>query len=46
MLSVVKTREEVVEDEAPEAPETESEAGGEVAEGDADASDGEAKDDD
>ena len=46
VLSVVKTREEVVEDEAPEAPEMEGDAGGEVAEGDADAGDGEAKDDD
>jgi large subunit ribosomal protein L25 len=38
VLSVVKTREEVVEDEAPEAPEMEAE-GGEEAEGDSDAGD-------
>ena len=45
VLSVIKTREEIIEDEAPEAPETEVEGEeGEVAEGDADAGDGEASD--
>ncbi|MCP4332714.1 MAG: 50S ribosomal protein L25/general stress protein Ctc [Gammaproteobacteria bacterium] len=44
VLSVVKTREEIIEDEAPEAPEMEGEEG-EVAEGDADAGEGEASDD-
>jgi len=39
VLSVVKTREEVVADEAPEAPEMEADEG-EVAEGDADTGDG------
>ena len=42
VLSVVKTREEVIEDDAPEAPEGED---GEVAEGDADAGEGDASDD-
>ena len=43
VLSVVKPREEVIEDEAPEAPETEVEGeDGEVAEGDADAGEGDA----
>ena len=42
VLSVVKTREEVIEDEAPEAPEGED---GEVAEGDADAGESDASDD-
>jgi large subunit ribosomal protein L25 len=42
VLSVVKTREEVIEDDAPEAPEGED---GEVAEGDADAAEGDASDD-
>ena len=42
VLSVVKTREEVIEDDAPEAPEGED---GEVAEGDADAVEGDASDD-
>ena len=42
VLSVVKTREEVIEDDAPEAPESED---GEVAEGDADAGEGDASDD-
>ena len=46
VLSVVKPREEIIEDEAPEAPEMEGdEEGGEVAEGDADAGEGEASDD-
>jgi len=44
VLSVVKTREEIIEDEAPEAPEIEGEEG-EVAEGDAEAGDGDASDD-
>ena len=40
VLSVIKPREEVIEDEAPEAPETEVEGEeGEVAEGDAEAGD-------
>ena len=39
---MVKTREEVIEDDAPEAPEGED---GEVAEGDADAVEGDASDD-
>ena len=42
VLSVVKTREEVIEDDAPEAPEGEDD---EVAEGDADAGEGDASDD-
>lgn len=43
VLSVIKPREEIIEDEAPEAPETEVEGEeGEVAEGDADAGDGDA----
>jgi large subunit ribosomal protein L25 len=42
VLSVVKTREEVIEDEAPEAPEGEVAEGGEEAEGGADESEGEA----
>ena len=50
VLSVIKPREEVIEDEAPEAPEMEGDEDGEVAEGDADAGDAkdkdEAKDDD
>ena len=37
VLSVVKTREEVIEDEAPEAPDMEDGEDGEVAEGDSDA---------
>ena len=45
VLSVVKTREEVIEDEAPEAPEGEVGEDGEVAEGDADAGEGDASDD-
>jgi large subunit ribosomal protein L25 len=45
VISVIKTREEVIEDDAPEAPEMEGDEGGEAAEGDADAGDGEAKDD-
>jgi len=46
VLSIVKPREEIIEDEAPEAPEMEGdEEGGEVAEGDADAGEGEASDD-
>jgi hypothetical protein len=45
VLSVVKTREEIIEDEAPEAPEMEGEDG-EVAEGDTDADAGDTKDDD
>ena len=46
VLSVVKPREEVIEDEAPEAPETEVDGeDGEVAEGDADAGEGDASDD-
>jgi large subunit ribosomal protein L25 len=44
VLSVVKTREEIIEDEAPEAPEIEGEEG-EVAEGDAEAGEGDASDD-
>jgi large subunit ribosomal protein L25 len=48
VLSVVKTREEVIEDEAPEAPELEEGEEGEVAEGDSDAGggEGEARDED
>ena len=43
VLSVIKPREEIIEDEAPEAPETEVEGEeGEVAEGEAEAGDGEA----
>ena len=46
VLSVVKPREEVIEDEAPEAPETEVDGeDGETAEGDAEAGDGDASDD-
>jgi large subunit ribosomal protein L25 len=46
VLSVVKPREEVIEDEAPEAPETEVDGeDGEVAEGDAEAGEGDASDD-
>ncbi len=46
VLSIIKPREEIIEDEAPEAPEMEGdEEGGEVAEGDADAGEGEASDD-
>jgi len=45
VLSVVKTREEIIEDEAPEAPEGEEGEDGEVAEGDADAGEGDASDD-
>jgi len=45
VLSVVKTREEIIEDEAPEAPDSEEGEEGEVAEGDADAGDGDASDD-
>jgi large subunit ribosomal protein L25 len=37
VLSVVKTREEIIEDDAPEAPEMEEGEDGEVAEGDSDA---------
>ena len=44
VLSVVKTREEVIEDEAPEAPETEVAEGEEAAEGGAEESQGEAGD--
>jgi len=44
VLSVVKTREEIIEDEAPEAPEGEELEEGEVAEGDAQESEGEASD--
>jgi large subunit ribosomal protein L25 len=48
VLSVVKTREEIIEDEAPEAPEMEDGEDGEVAEGDSDAGgdEGDAKKDD
>jgi len=48
VLSVVKTREEIIEDEAPEAPEMEEGEDGEVAEGDSDAGgdEGDAKKDD
>ncbi len=46
MLSVVKTREEVIEEEAPEAPETEVGEEGEVAEDGAEKSEGEASDED
>jgi large subunit ribosomal protein L25 len=48
VLSVVKTREEIIEDEAPEAPEMEDGEEGEVAEGDSDAGgdEGDAKKDD
>ena len=46
VLSVVKPREEIIEDEAPEAPETEVDGeDGEVAEGDAEAGEGDASDD-
>jgi len=45
VLSVVKTREEIIEDEAPEAPESEEGEDGETAEGDADAGEGDASDD-
>jgi len=46
VLSVVKPREEVIEDEAPEAPETEVDGeDGEVAEGDSEAGEGDASDD-
>jgi len=47
VLSVVKPREEIIEDEAPEAPEGEEGEEGEVAEGegDADAGEGESSDD-
>ena len=45
VLSVVKTREEIIEDEAPEAPEGEEGEEGEVAEGDADAGEGDSSDD-
>jgi large subunit ribosomal protein L25 len=45
VLSVVKTREEIIEDDAPEAPEMEGDEDGEVAEGDSDAGEGEASDD-
>jgi large subunit ribosomal protein L25 len=47
VLSIVKPREEIIEDEAPEAPEMEGEEGegGEVAEGDADAGEGDSSDD-
>ena len=45
VLSVVKTREEIIEDEAPEAPEGEEGEDGEVAEGDADEAEGDASDD-
>ncbi|MCP4287108.1 MAG: 50S ribosomal protein L25/general stress protein Ctc [Gammaproteobacteria bacterium] len=44
VLSVVKTREEIIDDEAPEAPEGEEGAEGETAEGGAEESDGEASD--
>jgi large subunit ribosomal protein L25 len=48
VLSVVKTREEIIEDDAPEAPEMEEGEDGEVAEGDSDAGGdaGDAKKDD
>jgi len=46
VLSVVKTREEIIEDEAPEAPEGELAEGEEEAEGDAEESAGEASDED
>lgn len=46
VLSVVKTREEIIEDEAPEALDAEELAEGEVAEGDAEAGEGEAGDED
>ena len=45
VLSVVKTREEIIEDDAPEAPEGEEGEDGEVAEGDADAAEGDSSDD-
>ncbi|MCP4764738.1 MAG: 50S ribosomal protein L25/general stress protein Ctc [Gammaproteobacteria bacterium] len=45
VLSVVKTREEIIEDEAPEAPDSEEGEEGEVAEGDADAGEGDVSDD-
>ena len=45
VLSVVKTREEIIEDDAPEAPEMEGDEDGEVAEGDSEAGEGEASDD-
>jgi len=44
VVSVIKPREEVIEDEAPEAPEMEGEEG-EVAEGDAEAGEGDSSDD-
>jgi len=44
VLSIIKPREEVIEDEAPEAPEMEGEEG-EVAEGDAEAGEGDSSDD-
>ena len=46
VLSVVKNREEIIEDEAPEAPEGEEGEEGEVAEGDSGEAQGEAGDED
>jgi large subunit ribosomal protein L25 len=46
VLSVVKTREEIIEDEAPEAPEMEDGEDGEVSEGDAGGDEGDANKDD
>jgi large subunit ribosomal protein L25 len=46
VLSVVKTREEIIEEEAPEAPEIEAGEEGEVAEGGAGEAEGEAGDED